>query len=171
MKEPRNLIAVAKYLRSLDISKVNWMMDRPESDMYKDAKYDCADLVLKYIESLYMQIAEEEPVASYTGKAMFDGFIKWLRASNHPSNAWNSTNFGRKLSEYMREDEAAREKTSEAAITKGSTAKGVSYKLQRAPLQRFLKARGLLIDRGFSFDEACEEPSQGDDEIEAGAQG
>ena len=69
---------------------------------------------------------------------MFGQFVQWLADANHPVSAWNSTNFGRHMGEYV--------KTSGGGVAKVTdNAKRAIYRFHQAPLERFLRAKGLLI--------------------------
>jgi hypothetical protein len=79
--------------------------------------------------------ADPEPLSTTT---------VWLTHTNHPTNAWNATNFGRHLGDYV--------KTSGGAIAKESDrTKRVHYKMERRGMDRFLRANGLLIGRGYEW--------------------
>jgi hypothetical protein len=144
MNDPRNRVAVARYLRSIDIGDINWINDRPMSKVYREARYDCIDLVLRFMESMHLSERYDSQMASFKlrGLALFQEFILWLNATNHPSVTWNSTNFGRHMGTYV-------DKSAGAVVKSTDNAKHAIYSFHKAPMHRFLLANGLLIGRGF----------------------
>lgn len=146
LRDPRNQAAIAAQLRAVDLSAVNWMADRPVSELYREARYDCLDLVLRFMEALHLsKCADAHEEHRVHGGPLFALFTDWLRQTNHPTATWNSTNFGRRMGEYV--------KTSGGAVTKTADgARRAVYAFHRARMEGFLAARGLLIGRGHAID-------------------
>ena len=63
MRDVGNRVAIVRHLRSVDITGVNWINDRPVSEIYKDARYDCVDLVLRFMEAVHLGNAGKYPDA------------------------------------------------------------------------------------------------------------
>jgi hypothetical protein len=183
MDDPRNLVAIAAHLRAEDLSGVDWIADRPQSDVYRDARYDCVDLVLRFLEALHLcganygkrrstsrrcgvaRVTAATPATvscgrpssapggaaaggddslQVQGSLLFGSFIAWLAHTNHPAASWNVTNFGRHMGEYVKKSGGAVVKVTDA----GNRA---LYCFERAGMERFLRANGMLIGRGFEW--------------------
>ena len=144
MRDPASRAAVMRHLRGVELGDVNWIRDRPASEIYTDARYDCIDLVLRFMEALHLGGAYKSEILKVWGSELFREFLSWLVATNHPTTSWNATNFGRHVGDYVKKSGGGVVKTTDSA-------KRAVYCFNRAPLERYLKASGLLIGRGFEW--------------------
>ena len=49
---------MVEYLRLIDITGVNWIADRPQTELYRLAKSCCVELLLKFFAYIYEQRSE-----------------------------------------------------------------------------------------------------------------
>lgn len=105
MQDVTNQKAIIEHLRSVDISNVNWIKDRPISETYKSLKGLCLGPLHKYLFVLWENHRLEE---YYRVKAtdLMDGYIQFLDEKRNtkegsPLKKINTTSFGRDLRELM----------------------------------------------------------------------
>ena len=118
--------------------------DLVSTEINTDTRYDCIDLVLRFMEALHLGGAYKSEILKVWGSELFREFLSWLVATNHPTTSWNATNFGRHVGDYVKKSGGGVVKTTDSA-------KRAVYCFNRAPLERYLKASGLLIGRGFEW--------------------
>jgi len=81
MKDRSNQKAVMEYLRSIDLSGVNWIEDRPISSAYKQSQMCTNCTVLQYLEYLVFDYGIKDGY-SIKGSELFQGYMDWCKSTN-----------------------------------------------------------------------------------------
>jgi hypothetical protein len=166
LSEPRNRAAIFVHLRDLDISGMNWERDRPSTLLYRELRYKCTELPLKFLESLLAQrgarddddddddgdgdtpngadgVTAGEPDAASASSDVVHYtatllFEQFQRwvRTTGAPAAWTATAFGTKLRRYVEE--------SRGAIVKRSGGTNNNYDIDFALLRDFLASKGAL---------------------------
>ena len=139
-----------EYLRSIDISTINWIKDRPITDAYKLSLQHCSDTVLKFFQKLYIDnINKPDSTFSIQASKMLDMYTLFLESSRSVKDEqgiqWNTISFGKKLTEYMNRypDVITKQKITRSRVN--------GYVFSKAHMEQMLKSLGLLSEMTFMF--------------------
>lgn len=83
-----NLKALYDFLKSYDISKVNFQADRPITTLYKDLQMISLDPITKWVIHLYYWIVNDNTDGSleYKLSDLWEQFVKWGETTKHTIN-------------------------------------------------------------------------------------
>ena len=141
MNNVTNQKAIMEYLRSIDISKVNWIKDRPMNDTYNVIKGLCAEPIQKYLYYVWENNQKNNKVikrASTLLDEYKDYLIVGLKFKEDKINFINKTTFGLELKELL--------KHASSGVTKIRDDKGVYYEFNIDILKTHLVSKGLILD-------------------------
>ena len=77
MTNPSNQKAIMDYLRSADLSGINWINDRPQSELYILAKSSCCDFLTKFLAHIY-DANRSKVVATYQFSTFLNNYHWYL---------------------------------------------------------------------------------------------
>ena len=141
MNNVTNQKAIMEYLRSIDISKVNWIKDRPMNDTYNVIKGLCAEPIQKYLYYVWENNQKNNKVikrASTLLDEYKDYLIVGLKFKEDKISFINKTTFGLELKELL--------KNASSGVTKYRDDKGVYYEFNIDILKTHLVSKGLILD-------------------------
>ena len=133
--------AFYRYLMSRDISKIDWINDRPVTEYYMQMVSLNLPYEHQYIKSLIIQSCQEAQgfidgmVVKMKTEDMFKSFMEWKKENNVTSYETTTLKFGHKLTQLVRNEEKS---TGFVGLTKKREGKGVYYKLDIAALAKEL---------------------------------
>jgi hypothetical protein len=150
MSKTQNQKAIIEFLRSVDISSVNWIKDRPITEAYQVMQQQCSDIIVRFIESIYRQMLQtrSNSIIFQASELLtrFEDFIHSQRGGDKLAGSWNQTRFGKRLKDIMSEYPNAIEKT------KGVRGKNVfGYVFSRDSVEAMLKKLGVLNEISYMF--------------------
>jgi len=134
MSEVGNQKAIVEYLCGIDISKVNWVNDRPLSHTYRISQYCCQCTVLKYIEYLYQDVNIDDGY-TVSGSDLFKNYIEWAKDNNYMDKRGSSI-----VMELFKEYGM---KT--GGIVKKKTKLSRMYVFSRDGIQTLLEINGIMM--------------------------
>jgi len=70
-----NLKAIYEYLMNIDISKVNWVNERPNTDIYQENKALYIEPLYKFLVNIVKSLGSDE--LELSGKEFFKAYEKW----------------------------------------------------------------------------------------------
>lgn len=147
MSNVANQKAIMDFLRSVDLSTVRWIADRPESDLYSAMQQQCAEPHVKFFESIYLRHQADEHY-SYRAKELLEKFRCFLKnklkIKDEAISAWNDTRFGLQLKALMLEYPNAIKKVKDSAGR-------MKYDFNNPELEILLKKYGLLTELSMMF--------------------
>jgi len=101
LQEPKNQRALYDFFLSRDVSDVNWIKDRPQTDLYREMRIACLPQILKWLDYFL--------VSDYPQRHIIDNDFKstYLRAKfcdfgTSDRERVSDGSFGRKLSQIKR---------------------------------------------------------------------
>jgi len=163
MKDVQNQKAIMEYLRSIDISKINWIRDRPLNEAYRTLQQQCAELHIRFLEYLHLQHIHQK-VYTYTGRDLFDAFkvylMKVIRLKEDGASQWNATRFGKKLTQLIGDYSKAIIKHINVGSTHCRT-----YEFHQDEMKLMLEKFGMLTEISYMFlddDNVPEKPDVSD---------
>jgi hypothetical protein len=147
MDDPRNQKAIIEYLRSVDISKVNWIKDRPISDAYRAMQQQCAEIHIRFLEHLYLKHLNE-PEIVYAGRQLFNAFKDFMtrvaRMRDDVTQSWNETRFGKKITQLIDE-------FPDTIVKFNNAQRCRSYRFVKDKMEAMLKKHGMLTEMSYMF--------------------
>jgi len=161
MGDTRNQKAIMEYLRTIDISKVDWIGERPITETYNALKSLCADPVMKYMLKLWEKNRRETVIlkmASELHLHFLDYLQNDLKLREEAIKMWNRTMFGRKINELCGQNIGVEKKTNLGFK------KLHGYSIDIKQLQAFLERKGLLTESVYMFIGGDEDDEE-DDEL------
>ena len=103
MTDLPNQKAIMEYLRSVDISNINWITERPISDTYNALKSICSDPLLRFLAH-FLQSNFGKPNVILPAKsllALFKDYMKNdLKLKDEHIITWNQTMFGLQMKNH-----------------------------------------------------------------------
>jgi hypothetical protein len=151
MNSHTNQKAIIEYLRSIDISSVNWIKDRPLSEAYLSMQSQCTDLVMKYLEHVYLQsLNTEDDAFSIPSRKLLNEYIVFLkqklRLKDDAIGLWNETSFGKKLKAIITEHPLA-------VIKRNNIGSVVvrCYCFKKTAMKTMLESNCLLTEVSYMF--------------------
>lgn len=142
MQEDSNKKAVIEFLRSIDISKVNWIRDRPLTSTYKALRQVCADPILKYLGYI-CTINSTVDTMRMTSSEMLSDYHNYLETELKMKDSihqWNCTLFGLKLSKLATESVGINK------VRNIGKQKQNGYNIEVPILREYLRSKGVLED-------------------------
>lgn len=107
MNDHGNQKAIIEYLRGIDITEVNWILDRPISETYKALKEICADPILKYL-IYYYDVISTESYHIVSSSRLYDTFNEYLRdvlkMKDDGMRYWSYRMFTLRMSTYVKKN-------------------------------------------------------------------
>ena len=97
-KKPENQRAVFDYLMSIDISKVDWIADRPHTQVYQDMRQNCLPQEVKWLVHLIEEFPAEWVNKPIKNTDLFDSYARFVPAKYEPSNK----SFGRTIATLIK---------------------------------------------------------------------
>jgi hypothetical protein len=132
MNDPSNQKAIIQYLRTIDLSNINWISDTQKSV--------CADPIVKYIVDIWQTYKLKKQV-EITAKELLKNYHEFLETKMDMKESielWNQTNFGLKIKFYCNNEKTG--------ITKVKGNKHISYVFKIPILETFLQEKGYSND-------------------------
>lgn len=145
MDDPATQKAVYEYLMTVDISKVDWIRDRPLSEAYRDIQGCCADLPHLFLEELCIKQKQNGTLFEIFGGELFQEFIKYLRnrhTREEMIQRWNHKTFGMELKKICND---------RSGILKKEYRHKSKYVVDLNVLENYLKQKGLCRDISYMF--------------------
>ena len=126
-----NQKAVFEYLKSIDLSKVDWINDRPITEIYRDIQEVNTPIQIRFFKWL-VEDNNDDTELRYSGMSFFDQFNLFLERCNYKGYSMTPCSFGRLVKKYLKIAE------SEGFIRK-SLSKGITaYKIQVKDMRQWL---------------------------------
>lgn len=152
MKDRSNQKAIIEYLRSIDISQVNWQTGKPKNEAYLNMMQQCVDPVLRFLEHIYINDLSDIDATNHVERSsnVLTRFKIFLRSDMNMAdnivNAWNQTKFGIKLNDYIKE-------APDAIIKKKNIGREFTrcYIFEKEGLKKLLTKYFLLRDVSYMF--------------------
>lgn len=132
INDPANQKAVYEYLMKRDISNVDWINDRPITELYSDIQEANAPIHIKFFKWLY----ENNPLEAklvYSGQSFFDGFNEFITKGNFKNSSMTITAWGRLVKNLVLTDTNAN-----GFVIKTMSKGCVVYKVHIVDLKRWL---------------------------------
>lgn len=148
MEDPANQKAIISYLRSIDVSTVNWIKDRPFTNAYHNMQQQCVEPVLKYLENLYIKSFKNntKTSAEYKCSYAFDDFKIFLKKKlglqENTIHVWTDSRFGYQVNKYIAECPDCIKKTKRSSMY---------YMLDRNNMETLLNRYNLLTENSYMF--------------------
>ena len=141
-----NLKAIVEYLRTIDITTVNWIRDRPLTETYNALKAVCADQLLKYIKTLWEENRHKKNISIRASLLLkeFHQFLKEkIRMKDEGINFWNATVLGLRMKTICNDPKTG--------ITKQKSRYSNEYQFDISLLKSYLENKGLLTAESYMF--------------------
>lgn len=78
MESTSNQKAIMEYLRTIDLSGINWILDRPLTETYKALKSICSDPILKFLGYLYNENKYSKDILKTTND-LYNEFMVYIK--------------------------------------------------------------------------------------------
>ena len=156
-----NQKAIMEYLRSIDLSTMNWITDKPKNDTMDGLISVCGCEVLRFLEYEYLLKRFDCPSGSFKekGKPLAEEYCNFLTKKlmykDLNVNEWTYKLFN-KLKRYM--------DSSNGAIVKTIPGNVATYTFELESLKAFLQSKGFLanLDCYMLLDLEAQEEAQGE---------
>lgn len=130
-----NQKAVYEYLKSIDIEQVNWITDRPLTEIYKEIQETNIKIEIKFFKWL-VDTNSDETELKYTGESLLEHFHEFLNRCKYPATlSMNETAWGRAIKPYIN-----------TFITKKRGSKGMCYRIKCGDVRSWLVANKYIMD-------------------------
>lgn len=134
-KDEANQKAVFDYLKSIDLSKVDWINDRPITEIYKDIQETNIKIEIKFFKWL-VDTNSIETELEYSGMSLFEHYHEFLDKCKYPSSfSMNNTVWGRCIKPYI-----------DVFIKKTRTKTGIGYKIKVGDVKNWLIEKKYITD-------------------------
>lgn len=144
--DPMNQKAFYEYLKGLDISNVDWINDRPITELYQDIQESNTPIHVKFFKYL-VENNSSDAMFKYSGFSFFEHFNEFLEKGKYSGCAMNNTAWGRLVKPLILNDD---KDVSKGFITKTMSKGCVVYKFTCGDLRRWMVANkfldGCMID-------------------------
>jgi hypothetical protein len=100
INDPSNQKAVYEYLLNRDISGVDWINDRPFTELYNDIKEANSPIHIKFFKWLVENNSMEMKL-KYSGQSFFDGFNEFITKGNFKNSTMTITAWGRLMKKLV----------------------------------------------------------------------
>jgi hypothetical protein len=138
MSDVSNQKTIIEYLRDIDVSTVNWISDRPQSELYTLAKSACSDYLIKFLAYIY-DIKRSRKEVTYAFSVFLSEFHQYLqfveKAKSEIIQIHNTTRIGCRLKKLM---------TEEKFLSKVKTQSNMQYHMDIAQLRQYLEKCGMI---------------------------
>jgi len=138
MSKDTSVVAFYQYLRSLDLSEMDWVGDRPRTKLWQTMRGESLPLIARFL--MYHATEMAAPLSSYSAADLLAQMNSWL-ASEKFGFTMTKTSFGR-----------AAGSVSYPGFTKRRSNKGFVYEINPTEVVRGMKALGYLESLGFLSD-------------------
>jgi hypothetical protein len=130
-----NQKAVFDYHKSIDLSKVDWINDRPLTEIYRDIQETNIKIEIKFFKWL-AETNKDETELRYTGMTLFEHYHEFLDKCKYPASfSMNNTAWGRCIKPYI-----------DVFIKKTRSNSGVGYKIKIGDVRRWLIEKKYMMD-------------------------
>lgn len=130
-----NQKAVFDYLKNIDLSKVDWINDRPITEIYRDIQEVNIKIEIKYFKWLVDNNSDDMELR-YTGESLLEHFHEFLSKCKYPATlSMNETAWGRAIKPYIG-----------VFIEKKRGNKGMGYKIKCGEVRSWLIANKYMMD-------------------------
>lgn len=136
-----NQKAFFDYLKNLDISNVDWINDRPITEIYQEIQESNAPIHIKFFKHLSEE-NEDQTTLKYSGMGLFEHFNKFLEEGKYSGYTMNNTAWGRLIKPLIKAKED--DDCCKAFIVKSMSKGCVVYKVLIADLRKWLVANKHL---------------------------
>jgi hypothetical protein len=142
--DPANQRAFFEYLKSIDISNVDWINDRPITELYNDIKFANTPIQVKFFKWI-VENEDIDYICKYSGESIFDAFNIFIKKGNYKNIDMNATSFGRLIKPYIK-PKGEDVDISKAFITKSMSNGRVVYKMAVKDVRDWLIANKHIED-------------------------
>jgi hypothetical protein len=144
--EPANQKAFYEYLKSIDISNVDWINDRPITELYKDIQSANTPIQIKFFKWI-VENNDNDDKLRYSGEGLFEHLLLFLKKGNYKVET-NDYNFKRMIKDYIRlkkADDVVGD-ASKSFIIKSYSNGRVVYKIAVNDVQSWLVSNKYIND-------------------------
>lgn len=144
-KDVRNQKAIIEYLRGIDISKVNWIRDRPLTGTYHALKSICADPLLKYLTKIWKDNRNRDYIEILASKLLQDYHIFLsdnLKMKEDSVNRWTPMMFGIRIKSLCNDNKTGMAKEKRRCY---------HYTFDIKKLKYYLESKGMLSEDTYMF--------------------
>lgn len=135
VKDPQNQRAVYDHLMALDLTKVDWIADRPKNNVYREMKYNAISSFLKWLDTL---ITEAFPKEWKNKEVMCKDMYEDYKKFGHYTEK-NDRAFGKELKRLVDKDNLR-------GIEKATLLDGrARYTINREVVFEWLKEKGYTL--------------------------
>jgi hypothetical protein len=147
MTDHKNQKAIMEYLRSVDLSNVNWIKDRPLTETYNALKAVCADPLLKFLTCIWEQNRDHNEVLYVASDLLrkYHDFLETKIGMKDSIKTWNATLFGLKMKSYCQDGTGI-----EKRVNVGPK-KLIGYCFDTGILKSYLEKKGMLNEDTYMF--------------------
>jgi hypothetical protein len=148
MDNHNNQKAIMEYLRSVDITNVNWIMDRPISDTYNALKSICADPLLKFFGFIWEKHHKESSIAINASQLLqqFHNYLRDnLKMKDDSIRIWNRTLFGLRMGKMCNDITGISKRINVGRM------KCAFYDFDIVPFQSYLESKSVITPDEYMF--------------------
>lgn len=133
-----NQKAVFEYLKSIDLSKVDWINHRPITEIYRDIQEVNTPIQIVFFKWL-VENNNDDTELRYSGMSFFDQFNLFLEKCKYTGYSMKLCLFGRLVKKYLKDTE------SKGFIKKSSSKGCITYKIQVKDMRQWLIDNKLMM--------------------------
>lgn len=134
-EDEANQKAIFEYLKSIDISNVNWIRDRPITEIYRNIQEANVPIHIKCFKWL-VETNSDDTVLRYTGEGLLEQYLEFLKKCNYPATlSMNDTTWGITIRQYIG-----------IFIQKKRGAKGMGYSIKVGEMRKWLIEKKYMMD-------------------------
>jgi hypothetical protein len=155
IEEPSHQKAFFEYLQGIDISNIDWINDRPITELYRDIQEVSIPIHIKFFKWLFETTrGNDNHEHEYTGYTLFEMFNVFLEQGKYTGYSLNQTSFGRLIKDLIMKD--ANDAT-KGFIEKYMSNGRVKYAFLRKHLKDWLISKHYLDplteNNGYAFED------------------
>jgi hypothetical protein len=125
--EPSNQKAFYEYLKGININNVDWINDRPITELYKDIQEANHPIQIKFFKWL-VETHDNDFSLRYSSESFFDHFNEFVKKGQYKNVEMNETSFRRLMKPYIK-TKGSDDVPSKAFINKSMSNGRVVYKV------------------------------------------
>lgn len=139
IETPENLVAIFNFLKCYDISKVDWINDRPITELYSEMKDMNIPIHIKFFKHL-VEDNNDDAVLKYSGMSLFDHFNQFIERGKFAGYSTNITAWGRLIKPLIVDGD-----DTDGFIKKYMSNGRVSYKVRVGDIRGWLVGHKYLM--------------------------
>lgn len=134
INDKANQKAFFEYLKTVDVSSVDWINDRPITALYQEIQEANAPIHVKFFKFI-VENNDEQAELKYSGFGLFEHFNEFLEKGRYTGYAMNNTAWGRLMKPMIRNKG---DDNSKAFINKGMSNGRTYYKVVVGDIRKWL---------------------------------